>query len=59
MTKAVPTNTIKGIPEILVYGLIGSGEGMVSSADFVGQLKSLEKDNPKIKRKEFRFDNWI
>ena len=48
MTKAVPTNTIKGIPEILVYGLIGSGEGMVSSADFVGQLKSLEKDNPKI-----------
>ena len=48
MAKTVPTNTIKGIPEILVYGLIGSGEGMVSSADFVGQLKSLEKDNPKI-----------
>jgi len=48
MAKSTTKTPKNIIPEILLYGIIGQGEGCVSAADFVGQIKFLQNDHPVI-----------
>ncbi|WP_162923651.1 head maturation protease, ClpP-related [Arachidicoccus soli] len=41
-------NKSGAVPEILMYGYIGIGDGFISASDFVRELKALEKDNTTI-----------
>lgn len=41
-------NSSNGTPEILVYGYIGEGEGLISAAEFAKELKALEKEHDTI-----------
>lgn len=41
-------NSSDGTPEILLYGYIGDGEGLISAAEFAKELKDLEKSNKTI-----------